>query len=94
VTAIDVLASGPVDGQAAIAVNLGTGVGSSVLDVIRATETVAGRPVPHEIVGRRAGDPSVTYADPTRGEEILGWRARQGLMEIVETAYRWHSKHV
>ena len=63
-----------------------------MLDVISATEAVAGRPVPHEIVARRAGDPSVTYADPRRGEEVLGWRARQGLHEIVETAYRWHSK--
>jgi UDP-glucose-4-epimerase GalE len=92
IKAIDLLAGGLPDGQTALAVNLGTGVGSSVLDVIKATEAVAGRPVPHEIVGRRAGDPSVTYADPRRGEEVLGWRARQGLMEIVETAYRWHSK--
>ena len=75
-----------------LAVNLGTGVGSSVLDVINATEAVAGRPVPHEIVGRRAGDPVATFADPSRAEEVLGWRARQGLDEIVETAYRWHAK--
>jgi UDP-glucose 4-epimerase len=92
IKAIDKLAAGPPDGGTAIAVNLGTGVGSSVLDVIRATEAVAGRPVPHELVARRAGDPSVTYADPRRGEEALGWRATQGLSEIVETAYRWHSK--
>ena len=63
-----------------------------MLDVIRATEAAAGRDVPHEIVGRRAGDPSATYADPARAEAVLGWRAQQGLDEIVETAYRWHSK--
>ena len=91
IKALDVLAGGITDGPA-IAVNLGTGIGSSVLDVIRATEAVAGRPVPHEIVARRAGDPSVTYADPRHGEEVLGWKARQGLHEIVETAYRWHAK--
>jgi UDP-glucose-4-epimerase GalE len=91
IRALDVLSGGITDAPA-IAVNLGTGIGSSVLDVINATEAVAGRPVPHEIVARRAGDPSVTYADPRRGEEVLGWRARQGLHEIVETAYRWHSK--
>jgi UDP-glucose 4-epimerase len=48
--------------------------------------------VPHEIVGRRAGDPIATFADPTTAEAVLGWRAKQGLAEIVETAYRWHSK--
>ena len=52
----------------------------------------AGRPVPHELVARRPGDPSATFADPRRGSEVLGWRATQGLPEIVETAYRWHSK--
>ncbi len=92
IKALDVLAGGLPDGATAMAVNLGTGIGSSVLDVIKATEAVAGRAVPHEIVPRRAGDPSTTYADPRRGEEVLGWRARQGLTEIVETAYRWHSK--
>jgi UDP-glucose 4-epimerase len=92
VKALDVLAGGLPDATMSVAVNLGTGVGSSVMDVIHATEAVAGRPVPHEIVSRRAGDPTATYADPRRGEDLLGWRARQGLSEIVETAYRWHSK--
>ena len=91
IKALDVLAGGITDGPA-IAVNLGTGVGSSVLEVIRATEVVAGCRVPHEVVARRAGDPSITYADPRRAEEVLGWRARQGLSEIVATAYRWHAK--
>ena len=92
IRALDRLSAGLPDGATSIAVNLGTGVGSSVLDVIKATESVAGRPVPHEIVGRRAGDPIATYADPTVAESVLGWRAKQGLAEIVESAYRWHSK--
>jgi UDP-glucose 4-epimerase len=92
IKALDVLAEGPPDGATSIAVNIGTGVGSSVMDVIHATEAVAGRSVPHEIVGRRAGDPTATFADPRRGEQVLGWRATQVLPEIVETAYRWHSK--
>jgi len=79
-------------GGATAAVNVGTGVGSSVLEVIAATEEVAGRPVPHELTGRRAGDPVATFADPTSGEEVLGWSARHGLTEIIETAYRWHSR--
>ena len=48
--------------------------------------------VPYEIVDRRAGDPSATFADPAQAEAVLGWRARQGLTKIVESAYRWHSK--
>ena len=84
IRALDRLSSGLPDGATSVAVNLGTGVGSSVLDVIKATEAVAGRPVPHEIVGRRAGDPVATYADPTHAESVLGWRAKQGLDEIVE----------
>ena len=79
-------------GGATTAVNVGTGVGSSVLEVIAATAAVAGRPVPHELTDRRAGDPVATFADPTSGEEVLGWSARQGLTEIIETAYRWHSR--
>jgi UDP-glucose 4-epimerase len=79
-------------GGATAAVNVGTGVGSSVLEVIAATEAVAGRPVPHELTDRRAGDPVATFADPTSGEQVLGWSARHGLTEIIETAYRWHSR--
>ena len=92
IKAVDVLAAGLPDGAHALAVNLGTGVGSSVLDVIRATTAAAGRDVPHELVERRAGDPSVTYADPAFAAAVLGWRAEHGLAAIVETAYRWHSK--
>ena len=89
IQALDQLGSG--EGRS-LAVNIGTGVGSSVLDVIRATEAVAGKPVPHEIVARRGGDPVSTFADPTYAESVLGWRSAQGLTEIVETAYRWHNK--
>ncbi|MGA1074304.1 MAG: UDP-glucose 4-epimerase GalE [Ilumatobacteraceae bacterium] len=72
------------------AVNVGTGIGSSVLEVLAAIERTAGRAVPHEVVGRRAGDPVSTYSDPTRSQSVLGWEARYGKHEIVETAYRWH----
>jgi UDP-glucose-4-epimerase GalE len=74
-----------------VTLNLGTGRGSSVLDVLRATERVHGAPVPHEIVDRRAGDPSVVYADSSRAEQVLGWRAVRGLDQIIESAYRWHT---
>jgi UDP-glucose-4-epimerase GalE len=79
------------NGGASTAVNLGTGVGSSVLEVITATEAVAGQPVPRDLVARRAGDPIAVFADPAHAEKLLGWRAQHGLDEIVETAYRWHA---
>jgi UDP-glucose-4-epimerase GalE len=81
-------------GGATTAINVGTGVGSSVFEVLRAIETVAGRQVPHEIVEPRAGDPAATFADATRAAELLGWKAAHGLDHIVETAYRWHAAHV
>lgn len=90
VRALDALAGG----AATNALNVGTGVGSSVLDVLHATARAAGREVPHELVERRLGDPVVTYADPASAESALGWRARHGLDEIVETAYRWHSASI
>ncbi len=72
------------------AVNVGTGVGSSVLEVLGAIERVAGRPVPYDVVGRRAGDPVATYSDPTLARSLLGWEPEHGLDEIIDTAYRWH----
>jgi UDP-glucose-4-epimerase GalE len=77
-----------------VAINVGTGHGSSVLEVLHAIEAVAGRPVPHSLAPRRAGDPVSTYADPTRAEQVLGWRAQYGLGEIVRTAYAWHASQV
>ena len=53
-------------------------------------ERVAGRPVPYDVVARRAGDPMSTFADTTRAAEVLGWTATLGLPEIIESAYRWH----
>jgi UDP-glucose 4-epimerase len=83
-----------VTGGPTVEVNVGTGVGSSVFDVIRATEQVSGRQVPHEVVERRPGDPVSTFADPERAREVLGWTAERGLDEIVQTAYAWHLSQV
>jgi len=71
--------------------NLGTGQGHSVLEVLKAVEAVSGRPVPHEIVGRRPGDPATVYADVRLAESTLGWKATRDLDEIVGSAFRWHS---
>ncbi len=81
-------------GGATTALNLGTGVGSSVSEVLRAAERVIGRPVPHRLVGRRPGDPVALYADTSRSRDVLGWTAGRGLDDILESAWAWHSTHL
>jgi UDP-glucose-4-epimerase GalE len=80
-------------GGASAAINLGTGVGSSVLEVLAAAERAAGRPVPHRLSARRPGDPVALFADTGLAESLLGWRARYDLDEIVRSAWSWHSTH-
>lgn len=70
-------------------VNLGTGTGCSVLEVVRAFEHASGRPVPYRIVERRAGDVALCYADPRRAERLLGWRAQHDLNRMCADAWRW-----
>ena len=72
-------------------VNLGTGRGYSVLEVIRAFEQASGRRVPFEIVPRRPGDVAACYADPTLAQQLLGWRAERGLAEMCADSWRWQS---
>jgi len=80
-------------GGASVALNLGTGCGTSVAELLAAAERVSGHRVPHEVGPRRAGDPAVVYADPSQAERVLGWRARYSLEDIVTSAWRWHSTH-
>jgi UDP-glucose 4-epimerase len=76
------------------ACNLGSGSGFSVLEVLRTAESVVGRPVPHVIGARRAGDPPVLVASNERAAELLGWHPRRGsLAEIIESAWRWRQRH-
>lgn len=81
-------------GGESIALNVGTGTGSSVFEVIAATQRASGREVPHEVVGRRTGDPVTVYADPSRIKAVLGWTPLHGLDTIVDSAWRWHSTHL
>ena len=72
--------------------NLGTGRGYSVLEVLRAVETVTGKPVPYELAPRREGDPARVVADARLAASALDWEARESSLEqIVETAARWHA---
>ena len=80
-------------GGASIALNLGTGVGHSVRDVIGVAERVTGRKVPYREAPRRAGDPPVLVADARLAERVLHWQPRlPKLDDIVATAWAWQQK--
>ena len=72
-----------------LTVNLGTGCGYSVLDMVRAFEKASGRPVPYALVARRPGDVAACYADPAYAEKLLGWKATRGIDEMCRDAWRW-----
>jgi len=74
-------------------VNLGTGTGYTVLEVIRAFERASGRSVPFEIVSRRPGDIASCYADPAHALALLGWRAERPLDQMCEDHWRWQSSN-
>jgi UDP-glucose 4-epimerase len=72
-------------------VNLGTGVGYSVLDIVKAFGEASGKVIPYEIVDRRPGDVAACYADPNYAKEVLGWEAKLGLAEMCADSWRWQS---
>jgi UDP-glucose-4-epimerase GalE len=81
------------DGKSNLALNLGTGTGHSVREVIAAVERVTGKKTPVKESGRRAGDPPALVADARRANEALGWRPRfADIGTIVEHAWKWHAK--
>lgn len=72
-----------------VTVNLGTGNGSSVLDIVRTFEAVSGRSIPYEIGERRAGDVAACYADPTFAKDALGWVSTRSLEQMCVDHWRW-----
>jgi len=74
-------------------VNLGTGHGYSVLDVINSFEAASGRPIPYEFVARRPGDIGSCYADPSAAAALLGWRAEHRIERICIDHWRWQAGH-
>ncbi|HEX6734055.1 MAG TPA: UDP-glucose 4-epimerase GalE [Azonexus sp.] len=74
-----------------IPINLGTGRGYSVLEVVAAFEQASGRAVPYRIVGRRAGDVAACYADPQRARTLLDWSAERDLAAMCADTWRWQS---
>jgi UDP-glucose 4-epimerase len=84
--ALQVLLNG---GDQLLTLNLGSGRGHSVLEVIAAFQEASGRAIPHDVVARRAGDAAETVADPSLAAELLGWRTTRGLAEMCRDGWAW-----
>jgi UDP-glucose 4-epimerase len=87
VAALDYLAKN----EGLLTVNLGTGQGYSVLDMVNAFQQASGREIAYQIVGRRAGDIACCYADPALAKEKLGWSAELGIDRMCQDSWRWQS---
>ncbi|MCG9793076.1 UDP-glucose 4-epimerase GalE [Flavobacterium algicola] len=72
--------------------NLGTGVGSSVLEVIKSFEKVSDKPFPFQIVARREGDVTMAYASTDKANQVLGWKTESSLDDAIESAWKWETK--
>ncbi len=79
--------------DASLVVNLGTGRGYSVLEVVRAFEAASGRPVPYEIVARRPGDVAECFASTAAAADLLGWRAQYGIEQMCVDHWRWQESN-
>lgn len=87
--AIEKLSSNP----GLVIYNLGTGKGTSVLDMVKAFENASGKKVDYKIGPRRSGDIATCYADPAKAEAELGWTAKRGIQEMCEDGWRWQSEN-
>jgi len=79
------------DLRGAVPINLGTGTGYSVMEVIRMFEEVTGRPIPYQLEARRTGDVAVCYGNPGSAVELLQWKATQDLRSMCEDSWRWQT---
>lgn len=87
--ALEMLQAAP--GGQCTPINLGTGVGYSVLDMVRAFEAASGRPIPYTVQPRRAGDVAANWADPATAKALLGWQATRTLQDMCADTWRWQS---
>jgi UDP-glucose 4-epimerase len=81
------------DGRQSVTANLGTGKGTSVLDVVGAFERASGRAVPCKFVARRPGDIGAYYGDPARAATLLGWHAKRDLDAMCRDSWRWQTQN-
>ena len=77
--------------EAIITVNLGTGIGYSVLDVVNAFAKVSSKTIPYAFLPRRAGDVAINYADATTAKTLLGWVATRNLEQMCADSWKWQS---
>lgn len=78
------------DGGTKEVINLGTGSGNSVKEIVEEAKRITGINIKSEIIGRRAGDPAVLVADNSKAKKVLGWKPEYDLSKIIETAWNWH----
>ena len=88
VKAVDYLAGG----GSSTSLNLGTGKGTSIAELLSVIQGLSGKEVPHVFAAPRAGDPPVLYAEAHKAKEVLGWEAKLDLQTIVRTAYEWEER--
>jgi UDP-glucose 4-epimerase len=81
------------ESDTSLIVNVGTGAGASVSEVIEAARRITKHPIPAVAAPRRAGDPPAIWADTDKAARILGWRAERSLDDILASAWRWHTTH-
>lgn len=80
------------EGGKSSVINLGTGTGYSVMEIIEKSREITGMDINAEIISRRPGDPAVLVADNKKAKEILGWHPEYDLTKILKTAWRWHKR--
>jgi UDP-glucose 4-epimerase len=83
-----------VENNVSLTVNLGTGIGISVLDLVHAFERTTKRKIPYKIMPRRAGDVDSYYASPAAAEAVLGWTAKLGIEDMCRDAWAWQARQV
>jgi UDP-glucose 4-epimerase len=91
VAALDTLYKDPTIGCRAV--NLGTGQGVSVLELVKGMGDATGKPVPYDIAPRRPGDVAAVYADATLAHQLLGWKATLGVKEMCEDTWNWQKNN-
>lgn len=80
-----------IDNQIPVIINLGTGIGYSVLDMVKAFEKASGKKIPYKIVDKRAGDVATCYSDPSFAKKVLGWEAKKTIEDMCADSWKWQS---
>lgn len=93
VKAVESLAHDKGTVKGCMAINLGTGNGTSVLDIVTTFKAISGQPIPYQVVPRRAGDLATVYADAQLANDLLGWQATLDLTAMIEDTWRWQSEN-